>query len=168
MAKLVKMRRDILFPACERDVPSRFATLPATAFLGENPLSETHMIAGSADETLELLSATRPGGDPAAASRARVLYAAWLDFYRGRFQEAQDRALDLFERISESEVRAAMGDALPQLPVRIRRSGKQRPPSKPTPPSQPLPPRSWARRTLSATWRDTACRVTASTRRQRS
>lgn len=99
-------------PAVAGEAKERLLSLPASAYLGENPVSATLVIPGTADAKLERLETMRHPQDAKALRRARTLYSAWLAFYRGYNAEAQEMAVSLFEGIDKSEMkRLVPGDA---------------------------------------------------------
>ena len=92
-----------LVPKALRDAKALLAGFPVSVFLGENPVSSTLIIPGTADKTGKRLSTLKYPDDRKAVRRACMLYDAWLSFYRGALGTSQETAQRLFEEIGKNE-----------------------------------------------------------------
>ncbi len=92
-----------LMPKAVRGAQMRLVHLPVPLYLGENPVSSTLLAPGTANATQKKLARMKNSQDVRAIRRAKVLYDAWLSFYRGNIAAAQEEAIHLFEDIAENE-----------------------------------------------------------------
>ena len=114
--------RDFI-PATESEARKRLQHLPAAAYLGENPVSATLVVAGTADETRSKLAEMKHPQNPKALRRANALYGAWLAYYRGDNEKAQEEAVRLFDGIDKNEMGISTSIEADEDPALLQKLG---------------------------------------------
>ncbi|MBQ9512060.1 MAG: helix-turn-helix transcriptional regulator [Lachnospiraceae bacterium] len=86
-------------------------------------MSSTLIIPGYADKTFKRISTMKYPKDTRALRRAEALYDAWLSFYRGDIEHAQEKAVRLFEEIGNQETKIPGKSKAKESPAHVQKLG---------------------------------------------